>query len=219
MRNKKDEFYRTPKWVTHRLLDIMPWVKYYVDPCCGDGRILSAISEHDRGAMAQLFGFDLEVRGDIQSTCEFKQISVFDLPQQKQGTAIITNPPAAIAQEVIEHCFSVPELRYAAFLLPLTFLGGRDSSPAFRVSSMPLVAILPDRFSFTGYGVESIEYAWFVWGVLPGIRFLDRTPLGIRRRETTELRKLFNVDNGGPSKRAPKNPKGYGQFNPNAVRG
>lgn len=209
----KDDFYRTPKWATHRLLDIMPWVKAYWDPCCGDGRILDAIAEHGRGSMARLSGGDIVNRG---SAHVFREESVLHLAPLPPGTAIITNPPYAIAQEVIEHCITVPGVRYAAFLLRLNFLGGkRDSSPAFRVSNMPLLAVLPDRPTFTGYGTDATEYAWFVWGAAPGVRFLDRTPPNVRRKESAELRKLFDRDNGGPPRK--KEPKDYGRFNPHAM--
>ena len=41
-----DEFYATPAWAVHRLLDTAPFLAFrgkYVEPCVGDGAIVAAV--------------------------------------------------------------------------------------------------------------------------------------------------------------------------------
>jgi len=212
---EKDDFYRTPKWATHRLLDILPWSKVWYDPFCGDGRILDAIAEHPRGASARLRGSDIVDRGCKH---EFTQHSVFDVQTVENGTFVISNPPYRIAQESIEHCmYNMGNIKGCAMLLRVGFLAGpRSQSRLFRDVFRPCsMQVLPNRPSFTGYGTDATEYAWFIWGPLKGgVGFLEETPPDVRRKESAEIRKLFLAGGGKPPKKKPAN---FGQFNHEAA--
>lgn len=78
---------------------------------------------------------------------------------------VITNPPFAIAQEIIQKSLQVcKEWGYVIMLLRLNYIGSQDRAPFWK--NNPPYAIYADnkRMSFTpDNGTDSIEYAHFVW--------------------------------------------------------
>lgn len=78
---------------------------------------------------------------------------------------VITNPPFAIAQEIIEKSLQVCKgWWYVVMLLRLNYIGSNDRAKFWQ--KYPPYAIYADnkRMSFTpDKGTDSIEYAHFVW--------------------------------------------------------
>lgn len=78
---------------------------------------------------------------------------------------VITNPPFAIAQQIIEKSLQVcKEWWYVVMLLRLNYIGSNDRAKFWK--KYPPYAIYADnkRMSFTpDWGTDSIEYAHFVW--------------------------------------------------------
>ena len=80
---------------------------------------------------------------------------------------IITNPPFAIAEQIIEKALKdVKDYGFVVMLLRLNFLGGKARQEGFwsRVGLPDSIYVHPKRMSFTDDGkTDSIEYAHFVW--------------------------------------------------------
>ena len=85
--------------------------------------------------------------------------------QENIYDVVITNPPFAIAQDIIEKSLQVcKEWWYVVMLLRLNYIGSKDR--AWFWKKYPPYAIYADnkRMSFTpDNGTDSIEYAHFVW--------------------------------------------------------
>jgi hypothetical protein len=96
----------------------------------------------------------------------------------------ITNPPFSIATEVVARMLT--GCVHAIVLQRLNWLAG-PRADIFR-NNMPDLYVLPDRPAFDERGADSIEYAWFHWGIVRGrsfgeIKVLDSTPVQVRREE------------------------------------
>lgn len=86
-------------------------------------------------------------------------------PLDSKPTLIITNPPFAIAREIIEKAYGeVAESGFVVMLLRLNFLGSKGRRDLWRRIMPKYIFVHPDRMSFTSDGkTDSIEYAHFCW--------------------------------------------------------
>jgi hypothetical protein len=191
-RRAADDNYPTPAWCVHRLLEAahLPAGRW-LEPTAGSGAIVRAVRERLPG----IEWTAVELRPECRDSLEVGagpegRVVVHDLLTLTAGDlappfdVAITNPPYALAQQVIERC--LPLAGVVAMLLRLNFLASRTRAPFMR-SQPPDVYVLPDRPSFTGGGrTDSIEYAWFVWPSVRArqhgeLRVLAATPVDQRR--------------------------------------
>lgn len=240
----KDDFYRTPTWATRsyweyrfsrnfdgKIFSPLPQTIY--DPCCGDGRILRALVDASGRPDIALMGSDIVQRWsddkeDYLPAMLFQEDVFADRPTVIGGgvdTMVITNPPFALAEEILTHLVFERRFNRVAALLRLNFMGGpRVGGELFCGLRACKIFVLPNRPSFTGFGTDATEYAWFEWQSAAGvstIEFLPPVPSKVRNKETMEIRKLYLADGGKPPKKkvVEKDPE-YGKFNPDAgVRG
>lgn len=103
----------------------------------------------------------------------------------------VGNPPFSLAQE-----FILESLKYCdnvLMLLRLNYLGTIERAP-WMAKHTPDIYVLPDRPSFTGWGTDSIEYAWFHWRSSELERsegklvMLSLTEKGVRAEEKAEAK-------------------------------
>lgn len=143
MRNPYD-YYPTPEWCYQNLP--IDWSQFNtaLEPCKGDGRIVSFLKEK---------GLDVDWCEIQEGKDFFKHDGEYDL--------IFTNPPFSIAQEFIEHALSMSTT--VVMLLRINFLGSQKRYDFWRQFPPDGMFILSKRPSFTGKGTDATDYAWFVW--------------------------------------------------------
>jgi hypothetical protein len=164
----------------------------WYEPCAGEGAIVQA---------AELFGLEgvewwaNELRKDAAPMLEKfvpkARVSYENCLLPEVGPAepdvIITNPPFAIAWEILHTSLRRWPNAHLILLLRLNFWGSVERSD-FMQKFPPDTYILPNRPDFKGQGkTDSIEYAWMHWEPSPRARdfgriaLLDTTPLEERR--------------------------------------
>lgn len=159
------DYYPTPAWCVHRLLDERLFLpgKHWHEPCAGDGAIIRAVNER-REVEWSATELREECRADLEPLTP-RGLTIGDFTQAAYPPAkydvIITNPPFSIARQIIEA--SLERALVVVALLRLNFLASEKRADLMRTNA-PDVYVLPNRPSFTGEGTDSIEYAWFVWG-------------------------------------------------------
>ncbi|MHA1813370.1 MAG: hypothetical protein ACTSYX_08045 [Candidatus Thorarchaeota archaeon] len=210
MTRAKNDYYPTPAWCVHRLLDylhkhqilnLFPTVKgeIWYEPCAGEGSIIKAadhwllkngqdlpvwyandIDEMHRAALSKLVEPEGATIGDCVDNIAF-ETGACDV--------IITNPPFCQAQDIIEFHSDWGAASHAFYLLRLNFLASKERHDFF-TESLCEVFRLPNRPSFTSDGhTDMQEYAWFYFGdalrteMYGQIHFLDLTPLEVRRAD------------------------------------
>jgi len=185
------DFYGTPIWTTHRLLDTwwpFPTGKRFrvLDPCAGDGAIFRAIVTHPKwdpvaykkvefhanelrvGCIPRLrrLGFHrldgASARGQV-SHGDF----LHDLLPHDAYDMVLTNPPFSKAVEFRETALEVAPV--VTLLLRLNFLSSRSRHDLFQSHMPTQTRILPNRpcFALNDDGIpgsDSTEYAWMTWG-------------------------------------------------------
>lgn len=166
------DYYPTPAWVTHALLDnvALPGGRW-LEPCAGDGAIIRAVNERRtlHGWDAVDVGIDGGDAGGARVDNWLCGVDFTAVHPRELGPLdlVITNPPYSIAADIIRHAFQFAPV--VVMLLRLNFLGSSrkrlDLLPS-ESHGMPDVYVLSKRPSFTGDGrTDASEYAWFVWGM------------------------------------------------------
>lgn len=187
-RNESD-YYPTPAWCVHRLLEKvnLPAGKW-LEPCAGHGDIIAAVNE----TRSDVIWTANELRTDTEAllTPMAKTVRIGDyISWENPGhyDVEITNPPFSIAMDVIRKSLEVAD--WVVMLLRLNYLGTTDRNEFFK-TTMPDISVIPERPSFDGKGTDSIEYAWFVWPpdgqrmrTRGFIQVLDSTPLAVRKAQ------------------------------------
>lgn len=197
-----NEFYPTPEWCIHRLLDRCLESHEldkgtFLEPAYGEGAIPQAFASYkERIDGVEWFGIDIEpdtrtmkesagnvVCDDYTTYLIARHTDKFRL-FPKRFDLVITNPPFSLATEYLINSLQVATGVF--MLLPITWLASAKRHHLI-TKSTPDVFLLPDRVSFTNDGQSnSVEYAWFYWdSVKPkskgSIEVLDLTPLEERK--------------------------------------
>jgi len=164
-----------PAWVYHVHNAVA------LEPCAGRGSIIQAMDKYS------LEWSPNELRLGLAGECERltghrTRVGKFQTWDPPYADLVMTNPPFSLAQEVLE--WSLPRAKVVILLLRLNFLGSAKRCRLLQEHA-PSVFVLPNRPSFTGKGTDSIEYAWFVWGLYstPTVDVLDPTPRSVRLRK------------------------------------
>lgn len=177
--------YITPLWAVERLLDayVIPNGATVLDPCAARGELLSVVKR--RVPQSTITGIELRPEcwdGLYAVTTnsglgDFLDLGAKEPMQraQKEFDFCITNPPFSLAEEFLIECRRIAKV--TIFLQRINWLcGGRDQ--LFKTAE-PGLFVLPQRPSFTGYGADATEYAWYIFdepAVARSWRMLDRTP-------------------------------------------
>lgn len=151
------DFYPTPSWATHALLENERFDGDIWECACGDGAMTSVLAS--RGA--KVFSSDLYDRG-------FGEPGVDFLTADRRADNIITNPPYNSAQGFVERGLQQANNKLA-LLLRLAFLEGSHRAKTIFTDYPPSrVWVFSERITFYPSGVQkkgsgTTAYAWFVW--------------------------------------------------------
>lgn len=151
------DFYPTPAWATHALINNESFSGTIWEPACGDG----AMSRVLKKTACKVYSSDLHNRGYGEGGVDF-------LKTRKHVNNIITNPPFHSAQQFAERALRFAEDK-VALLLRLAFLeSAHRADTIFKKSPPSRVWVFSERITFYMAGAEkrgsgTTAYAWFVW--------------------------------------------------------
>ena len=207
------DWYSTPPWCTHRLLEKcdLPGGIWY-EPCAGEGAIIQAV----KLSLVQPGGCDAgmshtpvkwyanELREDAEPLLKkwvSPELTTFGdyldealkTPPSEEVRVVITNPPFRIAYEVLQRSLAGFPNAHVALLLRLNFWGSVKRR-RFLATFPADTYVMPNRPDFIGHGkTDSPEYAWFVWPPSPRrreagiIKVLGETSLEERRKSNQTI--------------------------------
>lgn len=151
------DFYPTPAWATHALLEQEPAVGRVWECACGDGSMSKVIEQYSSDVLST----DLYERGFGESGVDF-------LNSNLRADTIITNPPYNAAEGFVHSALARAEKKFA-LLLRLAFLeGGNRQKTIFYKTPPSRVWVFSERITFYPANAEvkgsgTTAYAWFVW--------------------------------------------------------
>lgn len=173
----ENDFYETPEWCVHRLLEntkasFIKHIKVVLDPCYGDGAITDALKSFGYNHL-HFRGVDIKPKNPVfHASLDLKFEQDFlktDIGLYSETDCILTNPPFSLAEEIIKHSLkrNIPVI----MLLRLNFLGGAKRSRWLRNNMPSWVGVLPNRpvFGFNKKGVlgtDATEYSWMCWDII-----------------------------------------------------
>ncbi|HEX8584284.1 MAG TPA: hypothetical protein VF680_07735 [Allosphingosinicella sp.] len=171
------DFYPTPAWATHALIDNEKFEGEIWEPACGNGAMSEVLERTgNRVISSDLFDRAYGVAGE-----DF-------LTSPRTSDNIVTNPPYNSAEGFVEAGLQKSRNKFA-LLLRLAFLeGGNRQRTIFTKCPPTRVWVFSERITFYPLNAErkgsgTTAYAWFVWDkradVGTELRWL---PTGYKRR-------------------------------------
>jgi hypothetical protein len=151
------DFYPTPPWATHALIDNEKFAGEIWESACGNG----AMSKVLQNATASIISSDLHDRGFGESGVDF-------LKSERHVDNIVTNPPYNAAEGFVRSGVKLANRKFA-LLLRLAFLEGANrANTIFSETPPSRVWVFSERITFYPAGVAqqgsgTTAYAWFVW--------------------------------------------------------
>jgi hypothetical protein len=151
------DYFPTPKWATHALIENEEFEGDIWECACGDGS-MSRVLEKSGNAV---HSSDLYSRPYGESGVDF-------LTAKRRATNIVTNPPYNSAEGFVRAGLEKAD-RKLALLLRLAFLeGGNRNRTIFSLTPPTRVWVFSERITFypagaTVAGSGTTAYAWFVW--------------------------------------------------------
>lgn len=171
------DFYPTPAWATHALLENEVFSGGVWECACGDGAMSNVIEEYG----LQTHNSDLYDRG-------FGEIGIDFLNADSKHDNIITNPPFNSAEGFVSSGLENAKKKFA-LLLRLAFLEGANRQRTIFSSVPPSkVWVFSERITFypknaIRKGSGTTAYAWFVWDKdHSGSTELNWLPIGTKAR-------------------------------------
>jgi len=152
---KELDLYETPEWVTDCVVDYIDVHRDIWEPACGGGKMVRALTRHG----IHVYGSDIETGEDfLRAIC---------LPD-RSTTAIVTNPPYALAREFIEHALKLtkPVSGTVAMLLRTDFDHAKSRQHLFgKCDQFWMKVVLTKRIKWfeDSKGQPSFNHAWFIW--------------------------------------------------------
>jgi hypothetical protein len=150
----QDKYY-TPIWCVEKLISKIhiTEIKSFLEPCKGDGRILTYIPTDITRDWCEL--------SDDKDYLTFIPSMEYDL--------IITNPPFSLSIEFLTK--SLKEAKTVCYLQRLNWLGSKTRKDFWNTNTPDKLFILSQRPQFMKEmglksGSDSTEYAWFIWDKL-----------------------------------------------------
>jgi len=151
------DFFPTPAWATHALIDNEEFKGAIWEPACGNG----AMSEVLAMAGNKVISSDLYDRGYGEADHDF-------LKTRRRAPNIVTNPPYNAAEGFVHSGLERSERKFA-LLLRLAFLEGANRQRTIFSEAPPSrVWVFSERITFypagaVQKGTGTTAYAWFVW--------------------------------------------------------
>lgn len=151
------DFYPTPKWATHALIENERFEGDIWECACGDGDMSDVLKQ----ASDKVTSSDLFDRGYGESGVDFTNT-------HRRARNIITNPPFHSAEPFVHSAQKNADEKFA-LLLRLAFLeGAARQKNIFNQSPPSTVWIFSERITFypknaVRKGSGTTAYAWFVW--------------------------------------------------------
>lgn len=151
------DFFPTPAWATHALIDNEQFDGEIWESACGDGAMSNVLELTG----CRVFSSDLYDRGFGESGLDF-------LNTKRRSDNIVTNPPYNAAEGFVKVGVSQAKKKFA-LLLRLAFLEGANRANTIFAQMPPSrVWVFSERITFYPAGAEvkgsgTTAYAWFVW--------------------------------------------------------
>lgn len=151
------DFFPTPAWATHALIDNERFEGDIWESACGNG----AMSDVLEVTGNRIISTDLYDRGYGEGDVDF-------LDTNRRSANIITNPPYNAAEGFVRSGLQAADCKFA-LLLRLAFLEGANRQRTIFTDAPPSrVWVFSERITFYPAGVVqkgtgTTAYAWFVW--------------------------------------------------------
>ena len=151
------DFFPTPAWATHALVENERFQGTIWECACGDGAMARVLEE----AGYKVRATDLYGRGYGEDGVDF-------LKSTRKVDNIVTNPPYNVAEAFVAQGLKLARHKFA-LLLRLAFLEGANRANTIFLKHPPSrVWIFSERITFYMKGAEragsgTTAYAWFVW--------------------------------------------------------
>jgi hypothetical protein len=151
------DFFPTPAWATHALIDNEKFEGDIWESACGNG----AMSEVLALTGQRVISTDLHDRGYGEGGVDF-------LKSNRRAANIVTNPPYNAAEGFVAAGLRKADHKFA-LLLRLAFLEGANRQRSIFTEAAPSrVWVFSERITFypagaVQKGTGTTAYAWFVW--------------------------------------------------------
>ncbi|MDR7058590.1 MULTISPECIES: hypothetical protein [unclassified Sphingopyxis] len=151
------DFFPTPAWATHALIDNEDFRGDIWEPACGDGAMSRVLETTGNKVISS----DLHDRGYGEADHDF-------LDSWRRAPNIVTNPPYNAAEGFVRAGVDRSSAKFA-MLLRLAFLEGANRQRTIFTDAPPSrVWVFSERITFypagaVQKGTGTTAYAWFVW--------------------------------------------------------
>lgn len=151
------DFFPTPAWATHALIDNEPFDGEIWESACGNGAMSDVLEKTGQPVVST----DLFDRGYGEGGVDF-------LHSNRRAANIVTNPPYNAAEGFVRAGLHLADRKFA-LLLRLAFLEGANRKRTIFTDSPPSrVWVFSERITFypagaVQKGTGTTAYAWFVW--------------------------------------------------------
>lgn len=151
------DFFPTPAWATHALIDNEVFKGEIWESACGNGAMSDVLAQ----TSAPVRSSDLFDRGYGEAGVDFLNTS-------SRAANVITNPPYNAAEGFVKTGLTAATSKFA-LLLRLAFLEGANRQRSiFSIAPPSRVWVFSERITFypagaTVKGSGTTAYAWFVW--------------------------------------------------------
>lgn len=151
------DFFPTPAWATHALIENEAFEGEIWESACGDGAMSKVLEKTGRPVRSS----DLYERGYGEAGIDF-------LASDQIADNIVTNPPYNAAEAFVRNGVRLSRRKFA-LLLRLAFLEGANRANTIFAETPPSrVWVFSERITFypagaVRQGSGTTAYAWFVW--------------------------------------------------------
>ena len=152
------DFFPTPGWATHALIDNEDFHGDIWESACGNGAMSQVLETTGRAVISS----DLYDRGYGEAGIDFLN------GHQRDADNIVTNPPYNAAEGFVQTGLARANKKFA-LLLRLAFLEGANRQRTIFTKAPPSrVWVFSERITFypagaVPKGTGTTAYAWFVW--------------------------------------------------------
>lgn len=152
---KERDLYETPAWVTDCVVPFIDVNRFVWEPAAGSGKMVRRLIS----AGMQVHGSDIDIGKDFLASTKMPDSSC---------TAIVTNPPYALAREFIEHALKLtkPVKGTVAMLLRTDYDHAKSRQHLFgECKQFWMKVVLTKRIQWfeDSKGQPSFNHAWFIW--------------------------------------------------------
>lgn len=160
------DYYPTPPEATRALLlaergHMLRHGMWAWEPCGRGGAIARVLEDATFRIIAS------DIVGDPANAVQ--QLDILQA-RERVGDVVVTNPPFAIAGEIIDHLLGRLRVPYLALLLKTTFwstdTAERGHLARYRIHPPSMRWDMTWRVDFTGGGQSTMNCSWFVWDAL-----------------------------------------------------